>query len=346
MWAQTPFSTGLNLGQAQLGSFQAQVPMQFPPGAQVPGYPIAGQRGGAFPYQQTQATQGLQKIPQQQVSQPKGQSLDMPPQQVQQQQQQQQHGAPSLGQFHHLAQPQQFQQPPSAPQQTFHPLSAPPQSVAQEPPQLHREVLRDSVSRQSHVLQPFPNQQQPTAQVQNHTLERHSGHSGHSGQMANGNLGDKKREMQLEKRVHDLELQLRHKDAIIQNLQSELKKSGVNMKVISQKSKPSTGSPTSKPQANVIDAKPLVPYTAVNRNDNIDVRLEEFYNSTNSAIQFERINRGWYKFGKTLVELELINHKLMAKTDEGWNRGKHGDVEKFLVTFEPIEREAAGIPFE
>lgn len=28
-----------------------------------------------------------------------------------------------------------------------------------------------------------------------------------------------------------------------------------------------------------------------------------------------RINRGFYRFGETILELNIINHKLMAKTE-------------------------------
>lgn len=175
-----------------------------------------------------------------------------------------------------------------------------------------------------------------------------------NGNGANGKV-DKTKE--LEKRVAELEHLLRQKNGIIQNLQAELKKAGTSAKVISQKSslaRDSQNSPDGRgygpssrgPSMGVSELKPVVPYVAQIKTDPIDVRLEEFYNSTNSAIPFSRINKGWYKFGKTQVELDIINHKLMAKTDEGWNRGKYGDVEKFVVTFEPIERERAGVPFD
>lgn len=214
--------------------------------------------------------------------------------------------------------PQQFQQP----QQQFRPQPGFHQPIAAQPGAY--EPQRDSVQSQG--------MQNQLKSAQN---------PGHG---ANGvATGDKKREMQLEKRVVELELLLRQKDTVITNLQNELKKAGVNSKVVNQKSKPT--SPMAH-KSQMIDAKPTVLYEAVTRNDPVDVRLEEFYNSTNSAIQFQRINRGWYKFGSTLVELEIVNHKLMAKTDEGWNRGKYGDIEKFLCTFEPIEREIAGIPFD
>merc|ERR1719272_2015644 len=91
------------------------------------------------------------------------------------------------------------------------------------------------------------------------------------------------------------------------------------------------------------DSKPVIRYAAVAGDDPIDVRLEEYYNSTGSAIQFRRINRGFYRFGDSIVELDIINHKLMARTEDGWNRGKFGPIEKFLMYYENIEREKAGV---
>lgn len=81
-------------------------------------------------------------------------------------------------------------------------------------------------------------------------------------------------------------------------------------------------------------------YAAVDREDPIDVRLEEVYNASGARLQFQRINRGFYRFGSSaLVEMDIINHKLNARTeDDGWNRGKFGPVEKYLVYREGIER--------
>ena len=31
----------------------------------------------------------------------------------------------------------------------------------------------------------------------------------------------------------------------------------------------------------------------------------------------DRINRGFYRFGETILELNIINHKLMARTEAG-----------------------------
>ena len=74
----------------------------------------------------------------------------------------------------------------------------------------------------------------------------------------------------------------------------------------------------------------------------IDVRLKEFYNASNSLIPFKRMNKDFYRFGAT-VEPRIINHKLMAQAEHGWNRGKFGTVEKFLVHHEPMQRQRAGL---
>ena len=63
-----------------------------------------------------------------------------------------------------------------------------------------------------------------------------------------------------------------------------------------------------------------------------------------SSTSTRRINKGFYQFGTTSAELDLVNHKLMARTDDGWNRGTFGPVDKFLGVYENIERERAGIP--
>lgn len=84
-------------------------------------------------------------------------------------------------------------------------------------------------------------------------------------------------------------------------------------------------------------SQPLVPYKCVARDDQVDGSLECWYNQTSSEIDFKRINRGVYMFGSTQVEIDVINHKLMARTEDGWNRGKYAPIEKFLATYEPIE---------
>jgi hypothetical protein len=145
------------------------------------------------------------------------------------------------------------------------------------------------------------------------------------------------REQALEAKVRDMELLLNEKDAEIQELRATLARAGV--KTSSGGAAPSTPAGHKRPG----DPKPVIPYNAVEQDDPVDVRLEEFYNNTNSAIQFRRINRGFYRFGETIVEVHIINHKLMARTEDGWNHGKSGPIEKFLAYYENIERQKAGI---
>lgn len=147
------------------------------------------------------------------------------------------------------------------------------------------------------------------------------------------------REQALEQRVRELELQVNQKDVVIKELRASLAKAGVKTSGSSH-----SNSPSKKKGAN--ESKPIVRYAAVDQDDPIDVRLEEFYNNTGSAIQFRRINRGFYRFGETICEIDVINHKLMARTEDGWNHGKFGPIEKFLVYYENIERQRAGIMLE
>lgn len=161
--------------------------------------------------------------------------------------------------------------------------------------------------------------------------------------------GPTPREQALEQRVRELEQLVIQKDEQIKDLQSRVDTRSARdgkhpMSAVSKKvrSPVRTGSGFRK----VMDSKPAQAYSAVDHDDPIDVRLEEFYNSTGSQIMFRRINRGFYRFGDTIVELEIINHKLMARTEDGWNRGNAGPIEKFLMNYENIEREKAGIPLE
>lgn len=82
------------------------------------------------------------------------------------------------------------------------------------------------------------------------------------------------------------------------------------------------------------------------RGDEIDNRLADVYNQTNSAVQFRRINKGVYIYGTLQVEVAIINHKLMVKDDGGWNRGNFGPIEKFLHSNENAQREALRIPLD
>jgi len=154
--------------------------------------------------------------------------------------------------------------------------------------------------------------------------------------------------------VRELEYIIEQKNAEIQQLQARLasKEGGSgtgragdqNMRRHpSAPSSPQAPRRTGNRNAPVDDAGPMIAYTAVDQDDPVDIRLEEYYNSTNSAIPFRRINRGFYRFGETICELKIINHKLMAATEDGWNRGKFGPIEKFMTHYENIEREKAGL---
>lgn len=152
------------------------------------------------------------------------------------------------------------------------------------------------------------------------------------------------REQALEQRVSELQALLERKEQDIKDLQAILSKAGLKpppssdaKKVIRTRDRAGNGF------KRVSESQPLVPYEAMDQDDPVDMRLEEFYNSTGSAIQFRRINRGFYRFGETILELTIINHKLMARTEDGWNRSKFGPIEKFLMYYENIEREKAGM---
>ncbi|KAF4694134.1 hypothetical protein FOZ60_008939 [Perkinsus olseni] len=58
----------------------------------------------------------------------------------------------------------------------------------------------------------------------------------------------------------------------------------------------------------------------------------------------ERINRKFYAFGSSQVEIDVVNGKLLVRPEDELNNGKYGAVEKFFVHYEPIEREKAGLP--
>merc|ERR1719375_796121 len=142
---------------------------------------------------------------------------------------------------------------------------------------------------------------------------------------------------------------LHQKDQIIQELQAAVANApakacskGQGMPPVAVKAR-SPGRTVGSSLRKAADCKPVIRYTAVAPDDAIDTRLEEFYNTTSSAIRFRRINKGFYRFGESLVELDIINHKLMAKTEDGWNRGKFGPIDKFMQNYEYIEREKAGM---
>lgn len=95
--------------------------------------------------------------------------------------------------------------------------------------------------------------------------------------------------------------------------------------------------PTEAMNLSVQGIEPPIPYHAFAMTDPIDVQLESTYNQTACTIPFKRINKGFYHFGSTKVEMEMVNHKLMARTEDGWNRGKFGPIERFMQYFEPME---------
>eukprot|EP00933_Yihiella_yeosuensis_P033489 TRINITY_DN27194_c0_g1_i2.p1 TRINITY_DN27194_c0_g1~~TRINITY_DN27194_c0_g1_i2.p1 ORF type:complete len:277 (+),score=25.55 TRINITY_DN27194_c0_g1_i2:95-925(+) len=162
-----------------------------------------------------------------------------------------------------------------------------------------------------------------------------------------GATGNLTREQALQKRVEELEALLERKNAEIKDMQSTLTKAGLKLPPSAEKRaslRKNMGA--SNGFRKVAESQPLVAYQAVDPDDPIDLRLEEFYNTTGSAIQFKRINRGFYRFGDTILELDIINHKLMARTEDGWNRNKFGPIEKFLMYYENIERERACIALE
>lgn len=152
------------------------------------------------------------------------------------------------------------------------------------------------------------------------------------------------RTLALEQRVKELEALLEQKDNRIAELEGALAKTGAKPTVGSGAIKSrQIGKAVSSGFQKLSGSKPVSRYIIADPNDPIDVRLEEFYNGTGSAVPFLRINKSFYKFGESIVELDIINHKLMARTEDGWNRSKFGPIEKFLAFHENIEREKLGI---
>jgi len=176
-----------------------------------------------------------------------------------------------------------------------------------------------------------------------------------TGPQGGGVLGQQfqTREQALDQRVRELEQLLGQKDAQIKELQEALSKAGEKagpgrsstggVGAASQPKVRSPGRNGSSGFRKLSGAKPNTQYTAADQDCRIDVCLEEWYNTSGSAVPFRRINRGFYRFGDTIVELDIINQKLMARTEDGWNRGKFGPIEKFMMYYENIEREKAGI---
>lgn len=149
------------------------------------------------------------------------------------------------------------------------------------------------------------------------------------------------RELMLDAKVRQLEQTIAEKDLEIRELQQTL--------ASAQRASPPKSSARGPPARSGsgfrgnMGGTPINKYQAIDQDDPIDIRLEEFYNTTESAIPFKRINKGFYRFGDSIVELDIMNHKLMARTEDGWNRGKFGPIDKFLGYYENIERERIGL---
>ncbi|EER01581.1 hypothetical protein Pmar_PMAR000271 [Perkinsus marinus ATCC 50983] len=162
--------------------------------------------------------------------------------------------------------------------------------------------------------------------------------------------------------IKRLKAQLASKDALIDDLRDEVRRLKTFMGASTSRplSRPSpreskgTPSPRKSPGGlgssgklqihPLLTGDPAFPYHSMNRDDPVDMRVEEFYNSTSSAVPIKRINRKFYSFGSTQVEIDVVNGKLLVRTEDGWNNGKYGAIEKFLVHYEPTEREKAGMP--
>mmetsp|Transcript_49059 Transcript_49059/g.116728 ORF Transcript_49059/g.116728 Transcript_49059/m.116728 type:complete len:334 (-) Transcript_49059:94-1095(-) len=175
--------------------------------------------------------------------------------------------------------------------------------------------------------------------------------------------GTSQREQELEKKVRELERLVDQQQREIKDLQSALQRQGGRGTQSADTFrdngrygglKKSTSSPGASkrsgrpinPRSPLAEGKPQQAYQALDIEDPVDTRLEEFYNSTNSLIPFRRINRGFYRFGGTICELKIVNQKLMACTEDGWNRGHMAPIDKFMTHYEPIERERAGLPLD
>jgi hypothetical protein len=75
--------------------------------------------------------------------------------------------------------------------------------------------------------------------------------------------------------------------------------------------------------------------------DPVDIALASACEAYGATVPFRRINQGFYAFGTTQVEVNLINGKLLARTEDGWNWGKYADIGKFIHTYEAAEESFA-----
>ncbi|KAF4662691.1 hypothetical protein FOL47_006092 [Perkinsus chesapeaki] len=161
--------------------------------------------------------------------------------------------------------------------------------------------------------------------------------------------------------IKKLKAQLASRDALIDDLRDEIRRLKAAMGASASRSlsrpSPSDSKHTPSPRTSVggalgssgkfqahplLTGSPQFPYQSINREDPVDIRVEEFYNNTSSAVPLRRINRKFYAFGSAQLEIDVVNGKLLARSEDGWNNGKYGAIEKCLVHFEPVEREKAG----
>jgi len=84
-----------------------------------------------------------------------------------------------------------------------------------------------------------------------------------------------------------------------------------------------------------------------NTKDEVDVKLNDYLAvSPHCKLEFRRLNRGWYEFRHIddldaptqCVELTMVNGKLMARLeptshDPGWNNGKLGSIDRFVMNY-------------
>lgn len=161
-----------------------------------------------------------------------------------------------------------------------------------------------------------------------------------------GQAGRTAEEIAWAKKILEQEAQLADQDNEIKELQATLDS------MLGDEPKPQTRSESRRgtrtsvsgaANSEIPQGQPVKKYKSVDSKDPVDVQLEKFYNATSSAVPFKRINKGFYRFGETTLELKIVNGKLMVQTEDGWNRGKFGAIEKFMGSYESSEREKAGI---
>uniref|UniRef100_A0A7S2AIG0 Uncharacterized protein n=1 Tax=Alexandrium andersonii TaxID=327968 RepID=A0A7S2AIG0_9DINO len=82
------------------------------------------------------------------------------------------------------------------------------------------------------------------------------------------------------------------------------------------------------------------------KGDEVDARLLDYVARSQCSLQFKRLNRGFYAFKRAdepgpipadrTIEISIVNGKLMVKMepsshDPGWNNGKAGPIERFVL---------------